>query len=162
MLATRGDGTVEFHAQTVLSAIECAGPDKGFKVHAHCSGKLRTWEADRLIANVGYSPDNSLYRELQVQECYASFGLMNLAGALLKSPGGDGVSTASPGAAALRNPEPNFFILGAKSYGRNSAFLLRAGFEQVREVFGLIVGNAELISRFPGLRQLKSRLGTLS
>jgi hypothetical protein len=162
MLATRGDGNVEFHAQTVVTAIECAGPDKGFKVHAVCASKTRTWEADRLIANVGYTPDNTLYRELQIRECYASFGPSNLASALLKSPGGDGLSAASPGAAALRNPEPNFFILGAKSYGRNSRFLLRTGFEQVRDLFGLITGNAELISRFPGLRQIKSRLGTIS
>ncbi len=48
------------------------------------------------------------------------------------------------GGSLLRNPEPNFYILGAKSYGRNSAFLLRAGFEQVREVFALITGKADL------------------
>jgi thioredoxin reductase len=155
MLATRGDGNVEFHAQTVVSAIECAGPDKGFKVHTHCAGKSKTWEADRLIANVGYSPDNSLYRELQIQECYATFGPANLASALLKSAAGDGLSAASGGAAALRNPEPHFFVLGAKSYGRNSSFLLRTGLEQVRDVFGLIAGNTELISRFPGLRQIR-------
>ena len=45
------------------------------------------------------------------------------------------------GAATLRNPEPNFYILGAKSYGRNSNFLLRTGFEQVRDVFTLITGE---------------------
>ena len=48
------------------------------------------------------------------------------------------------GAKALRNPEPNFFILGAKSYGRNSNFLLRTGFTQVREVFTLITGKPDL------------------
>jgi hypothetical protein len=48
------------------------------------------------------------------------------------------------GANTLRNPEPNFFILGAKSYGRHSHFLLRTGFEQVREVFTLITGKADL------------------
>jgi hypothetical protein len=35
---------------------------------------------------------------------------------------------------ALRVPEPNFFVLGMKSYGRNSTFLLRVGYEQVDEV----------------------------
>jgi hypothetical protein len=34
----------------------------------------------------------------------------------------------------LRNPEPNFFLLGAKSYGRNSQFLMRTGYDQVNEV----------------------------
>ena len=49
-----------------------------------------------------------------------------------------------PGPETLRNPEPNFYILGAKSFGRNSQFLLRLGFEQVRDVFTLITGNAKL------------------
>ena len=29
----------------------------------------------------------------------------------------------------------DFFVLGAKSYGRNSSFLIRLGVEQVQEVF---------------------------
>ncbi|MGH7226882.1 MAG: NAD(P)-binding domain-containing protein, partial [Gemmataceae bacterium] len=42
-LATRGDGNVEFHGQTVVTAIDCAGADKGFKVHTLSAGKTRTW-----------------------------------------------------------------------------------------------------------------------
>ena len=99
---------------------------------------------ERVIANVGYTPDTDLYRELQVHECYASLGPMNLAAALLKHGGGDCLTVPPQGPAALRNPEPNFFILGAKSYGRNSNFLLRTGFEQVRDVFTLITGKADL------------------
>ena len=154
MLATRGDGNVEFHPQTVITGIECAGADRGFKVRAVCAGKAVTWETDRLIANVGYTPDNSLYRELQVHESFVSLGPMNLASTLLKHPGGDGLALSSPGGAVLRNPEPNFFILGAKSYGRNAHFLLRTGFEQVREVFAMIASDADLKRRFPGLRQM--------
>jgi len=30
------------------------------------------------------------------------------------------------------------FLLGAKSYGRNSQFLLRIGWQQVEDVFGLL------------------------
>ena len=136
-LATRGDGNVEFHNQTVVEAIECAGPDRGFKVTARCGGKPRTWEVERLIANVGYSPNSSLYRELQVAECYATLRPSS-------QPAADGLNATSPGGSFLRTPEPSFFVLGAKSYGRNSSFLLRAGFEQVREVFALITGNPDL------------------
>jgi thioredoxin reductase len=144
MLATRGDGNVEFHAQTVVTTIECAGPDRGFKVRAQCAGRSVTWEADRLIANVGYTPNTDLYRELQVHECFASLAPMNLGVALLKHSGADGVAHPSQGAATLRNPEPNFYLLGAKSYGRHSQFLLRTGFEQVRDVFSLLTGKANL------------------
>jgi hypothetical protein len=143
-LATRGDGNVEFHPQSVVTDIECAGADRSFKVRVRCAGKPATWEADRLIANVGYTPNTDLYRELRVHECYASLGPMNLAAALLKHTGGDCLAIPSQGAATLRNPEPNFYILGAKSYGRNAQFLLRTGFEQVRDVFTLITGKANL------------------
>ncbi len=159
MLATRGDGNVEFHAQTVVTAIDCAGADKGFKVRTLCAGKTKTWEADRLIANVGYTPDNSLYRELQIHECYASLGPMNVAAGLLKHAGGDALAVPTQGAAALRNPEPNFFVLGAKSYGRNSSFLLRTGFEQIRELFAWLITNADLANRFPALRQMRKNSG---
>lgn len=144
MLATRADGNVEFHNQTVIEAIESAGPDKGFKVSARSAGKEKTWEADRIIANVGYTPDTQLYRELQVHECYATLGPMNLSAALLKHAGADCLQIPAAGAQTLKNPEPNFYILGAKSYGRNSNFLLRTGFEQVREVFTLISGRNDL------------------
>jgi thioredoxin reductase len=143
-LATRGEGNVEFHPQSSVEAVEWLGPDKGFKVTARCAGKARTWEVERVVGNVGYTPDTGLYRELQVHECYASLGPMALAASLLKHTGGDCLSIPPQGPNVLRNPEPNFFILGAKSYGRNSNFLLRAGFEQVRDVFALITGKADL------------------
>ena len=44
----------------------------------------------------------------------------------------------------LRNPEPDFYILGAKSYGKNSQFLIRLGLEQVRDVYQLLTGDSEL------------------
>src|SRR5207245_526038 len=143
-IATRNDANVEFHKQTVIEAIEPVSVDKGFRVIARCAGTPCAWEVDRVIANVGYSPDTSLYRELQVHECYASLGPMNLAVALLKHAGADCLTVPAQGADTLRNPEPSFYILGAKSYGRNSNFLLRNGFAQVREVFSLITGKTAL------------------
>ena len=143
-LATRTDGNVEFHNQSVIEAIDSAGADKGFKVTVRCAGKQRTWDVDRIVANVGYSPDTSLYRELQIHECYASLAPMKLAAALLEHAGTDCLNIPSQGPETLRNPEPGFFILGAKSYGRNSQFLLRNGFEQVRDVFRLITGKSDL------------------
>jgi thioredoxin reductase len=121
-LASRCDGNVEFHSQSAIQGVECAGPDKGFKVTVRCGGKLFTWDVDRVIANVGYSPRSDVHRELHVRE---SAGIPNAA---------DG----------LRQAEPNYYLLGSKSYGRNSEFLLRAGFEQVREVFTLITCKSGL------------------
>ncbi|MER5216869.1 NAD(P)-binding domain-containing protein [Streptomyces sp. NPDC002838] len=91
---------------------------------------------DHIVALTGYVGDASLYRQLQVHECYATAAPMNLSAALLGSAGGDCLTQPAVGISALRNPEPHFFILGAKSYGRLNTFLLRTGYEQVDQVIG--------------------------
>lgn len=98
---------------------------------------------DRIVAQVGYRPDRSLYEELQVHECYATQGPIKLAAALLGEMSGDCLSQTSPGAGTLRNPEPGFFILGAKSYGRDSRFLIRVGLEQIEAAFSLLEAAAQ-------------------
>jgi hypothetical protein len=143
MLACRGEGNVEFHAGSTVESLVTLGPDKGFTVTAAVNGKSTTWTVDRVIASVGFSPDTTLYRELQIQECPTTLGPSGVAAALAKQTG-DCLTIAPLGPAALKTPEPNFFVLGAKSYGRNSQFLLRTGFEQVRDVFALITGNPKL------------------
>mmetsp|Transcript_54361 Transcript_54361/g.101942 ORF Transcript_54361/g.101942 Transcript_54361/m.101942 type:complete len:437 (+) Transcript_54361:121-1431(+) len=94
-------------------------------------------EVDQFIGCCGYHPDSSLYEELQVHQCYASNGPMKLAATLLGGSG-DCLKQVSAGVDSLRNPEPGFFILGSKSYGRNSAFLLKIGHEQVSTVLDAV------------------------
>jgi putative NAD(P)-binding protein len=93
---------------------------------------------DRVLALNGGVGDFSLYRQLQVHECYATSAPMKLSAALLGAAAGDCLEQQSHGPETLTNPEPGFFILGAKSYGRNSQFLLRIGWSQVDDVFGLL------------------------
>ena len=91
-------------------------------------------EVDRVLSLTGYVPDASIYRQLQVHECYATAAPIELSAVLLGDEAGDCLVQESHGVDVLRSPEPNFFLLGAKSYGRNSRFLLRIGYEQVDEV----------------------------
>ena len=77
-------------------------------------------EFDRVIANVGYHPDASIYRELQLSE----------------SP--------ETGAAVQPIAEPDFYVLGAKSRGRDSGFLIGDGLEQIRALFAIVGDRAEL------------------
>ena len=93
---------------------------------------------DRVLALNGGVGDYSLYRQLQVHECYATAAPMKLSAALLGAATGDCLEQQSHGPDTLTNPEPGFFILGAKSYGRNSQFLLRIGWAQVDDVLGLL------------------------
>ncbi len=101
------------------------------------TGDVEEIAVDRIIGLTGFVGDTSLYRQLQVHECYATAAPMNLSAALLGAAG-DGpancLAQSSHGVDTLRVPEPNFFVLGMKSYGRNSTFLLRVGYEQVDEV----------------------------
>ncbi|HYR68512.1 MAG TPA: NAD-binding protein [Candidatus Dormibacteraeota bacterium] len=118
------------------------------------AGEERRIEVDRVLALVGYRPDTTIYRELQVHLCYASEGPMSLAAAVLsagqKSPGraGDCLSQVAHGPESLRTPEPGFFILGSKSYGRNPAFLLTIGHQQILDTLSLL--GAEQTVLFPG------------
>ncbi|HEY0782336.1 MAG TPA: hypothetical protein VGE98_07780, partial [Thermoanaerobaculia bacterium] len=98
-----------------------------------------TVAVDRVLALTGAVGDHGLYRQLQVHECYATCGPMKLSAALLGAGGGgDCLAQTSHGVETLTNPEPGFFILGSKSYGRNNTFLLRVGWEQVAEVFAAL------------------------
>lgn len=108
------------------------------------SGKTTSLVVDRVLALVGYQPDTAMTRELQIHQCYASEGPMALAAALLGASGGDCLKQASPGAATLRTTEPGFFVIGHKSHGRRSDFLLRVGREQVRDIFRLLEGSPDL------------------
>src|SRR4029078_9472318 len=91
---------------------------------------------DRILALTGAVGDHRLYRQLQVHECYATCGPMKLSAALFAAGGlgGDCLQQAAHSVDTRTNPEPRFFLLGAKSYGRNNSFLLRVGWEQVAEV----------------------------
>jgi hypothetical protein len=97
-------------------------------------------QVDRLLALTGSVGDASLYRQLQVHECYATAAPMKLAAALLGDASGDCLAQGSHGAETLRNPEPGFFILGSKSYGRNATFLLRVGWQQADDLLALLSG----------------------
>jgi len=106
-----------------------------------------TYPFDRIVANVGYQPNRWIIEELQIHRCYATDGPMKLAAALLGKPGADCLDQTACGPQTLLNPEPNFYILGAKSYGRKSNFLLSVGLNQIREVFSLI-GDRETLDLY--------------
>ena len=110
--------------------LEVAGPRPGES----------TIQTDFLVSNCGYRPDSELYQELQMHQCYATEGPMNLAAAMMPSSGGsaDCLKQVAPGAATLLNPEPGFLILGMKSYGRGSRFIMKIGHEQVEHAMTLL------------------------
>ena len=111
-------------------------------------GRSVDLDVDRVLALVGYRPDTEITRELQIHHCYATEGPMALASAVLAdaiaAPGaaGDCMQQSTHGPETLRTPEPGFFVLGAKSYGRNPQFLLSLGHRQVEDILGLVEADA--------------------
>ena len=91
-------------------------------------------DTDLIIAATGYRPDISLARELHVQTCWATEGTYPLSASLLGETGGDCLAVAGFGAETLKHPEPNYFALGMKSYGRSPVFLIRTGREQIESL----------------------------
>ncbi len=118
--------------------VEAVGPGATFGLRLD-SGEVIE-DVSVVLANVGFKPDSRLYSELQIHQCYASDGPMKLAAALLAQSGGGGdcLAQTSMGPDVLASPEPNFFLLGSKSYGRRSDFLLRLGIEQIDDLRTLL------------------------
>jgi thioredoxin reductase len=117
---------------------EISKPNGRFEVVLRNGGDPERIAVDRVLSLTGSVGDHGLYRQLQVHECYATCGPIKLSAAILGAGSSDCLAQSSHGADTLTNPEPNFFILGAKSYGRNNTFLMRIGWEQVGEVFGML------------------------
>jgi NADPH-dependent 2,4-dienoyl-CoA reductase/sulfur reductase-like enzyme len=89
------------------------------------------------IAILGAGP-TGLEAALAAAESGHPFTLYEAAPEAAALAGGACLAQTTHGADSLTNPEPGFFILGSKSYGRNNTFLMRIGWEQVAEVFGVI------------------------
>lgn len=96
---------------------------------------------DYVIANTGYHPDRSIYDNLSIQECYRTKGPLALAVKLFASSNADCLKQTSHGPNSMLTTEKNFFIVGNKSYGRQTNFLMQIGFEQVKDIFQLIQAN---------------------
>ncbi|MCA9245617.1 MAG: FAD-dependent oxidoreductase [Planctomycetales bacterium] len=103
-----------------------------------------TLVVDRILAQIGYMPHWGMCRELQLHLCYATVGPMRLAAALQEKASDDCLDQTASGPQTLFNPEANFYVLGAKSYGRNSQFLIATGHAQIRDLFSIIGDRHDL------------------
>ncbi len=97
-------------------------------------------EIDEIVCATGQRPDLAPLRELRVRldpwlECAEALGP-------LIDPNLHSCGTVRPhGARDLAHPEPGFYAVGVKSYGRAPTFLLATGYEQVRSVAALLAGD---------------------
>ncbi|MDR3494031.1 MAG: NAD(P)-binding domain-containing protein, partial [Ancalomicrobiaceae bacterium] len=97
---------------------------------------------DRIIAATGQRPDLALTRELRL-ELDPWLESAKALGPLI-DPNEHSCGSVPPhGHRELAHPEPGFYTVGIKSYGRAPTFLLLTGYEQVRSVAAAIAGDTE-------------------
>jgi thioredoxin reductase len=97
-------------------------------------------EIDRIVCAAGARPDLELTRELRVR--HDPWLESTDALAPLIDPNEHSCGTVRPhGHRELAHPEPGYYAVGAKSYGRAPNFLLATGYEQVRSVVAALAGD---------------------
>jgi thioredoxin reductase len=105
------------------------------------AGDARRIEAiDEIVVAAGGRPDLALASELRVK-LDPSIESTELLAPLI-DPNVHSCGTVRPhGHRELAHPEPRFYAVGAKSYGRAPNFLLATGHEQVRSVVAALAGD---------------------
>lgn len=95
---------------------------------------------DRIVAATGQRPDLALTRELRL-DLDPWLESVKALGPLI-DPNEHSCGDVPPhGHRELSHPEPGFYTVGIKSYGRAPTFLLLTGYEQVRSVAAAIAGD---------------------
>jgi hypothetical protein len=132
------DGRVKLLAPFAATEVELM--QTSIRVSALITGSAATLDVGRIVVATGFRPDLSILRELRVALDPAIEAPPALAP--LIDPNVHSCGTVPPhGAAELAHPEPDFYIIGSKSYGRAPTFLMVTGYEQVRSVVAEIVGD---------------------
>jgi hypothetical protein len=104
------------------------------------SGGRRSIIADRVVAATGYRPDHTIAAELRLDLDPILGSTRTLAP--LIDPNVHSCGTVRPhGVDELAHPEPGYYAVGVKSYGRAPTFLLATGYEQVRSITAALAGD---------------------
>ncbi|MFG6278953.1 FAD-dependent oxidoreductase [Microbacterium sp. 5K110] len=106
----------------------------------------RTLTADRVVVLTGFRPDLSFLSELRLELDPTLQAPVRIAAEVDPNVHSCG-SVAATGAVDLAQPEPDFYLVGAKSYGRAPTFLALTGYEQVRSVVAELAGDHEAARR---------------
>jgi thioredoxin reductase len=122
----------------------------GFSVHAITptpDGRVsvsdrtgRAVTADRIVSATGFRPDHAITAELRL-DLDPVLGSTRALAPLI-DPNEHSCGTVPPhGVDELAHPEPGYYAIGVKSYGRAPTFLVTTGYEQARSVVAALAGD---------------------
>jgi hypothetical protein len=125
---------------TAFSAEGIASKDGRVSVVGRSGNNPVKMLVDHIVVTTGFRPDFSFLRELRIDIDPTVEAPPALAP--LIDPNLHSCETVPPhGVEELTHPEKDFYIVGAKSYGRAPTFLMKTGYEQVRSVVAEIAGD---------------------
>jgi glycine/D-amino acid oxidase-like deaminating enzyme len=108
--------------------------------HGLVSTDGRKVDAEVIVNATGARPDHTLAGELRL-DLDPILGSTRALAPLI-DPNVHSCGTVPPhGVDELAQPEPGFYMVGAKSYGRAPTFLLATGYEQVRSIVAALAGD---------------------
>ena len=131
-------GRLELHLGFGVRAIERTAT--GLRLIALDPQRACIDEVDEIVAATGARPDLEMLREvrLRLDPWIESTDAL----APLIDPNEHSCGTVRPhGHRELAHPEPGFYAIGAKSYGRAPNFLMATGYEQARSVVAALAGD---------------------
>jgi hypothetical protein len=137
-----GFGVREIAREISAPRPRASAPHSGVQltVHADDASLPPISGIDEIVAATGSRPDLALTRELRLRwdaalECAEAL-------APLIDPNVHSCGTVrAHGHRELRHPETDFYVIGAKSYGRAPNFLMATGYEQARSVVAAVAGD---------------------
>ena len=135
-------GAGMFHIVAPFFITEIKDENNAMVVIGKTPNGMETVVVDEIISTTGSRPNLDMLRELRLDIDHSLESVRALAPVI--DPNLHSCGTVPPhGEAELRHPEPNFYIVGMKSYGRAPTFLLLTGYEQVRSVVAMLAGDIQ-------------------
>ncbi|WP_319463745.1 FAD-dependent oxidoreductase [Micromonospora sp. RTP1Z1] len=133
------DGRIRLLTGFSVYALTPAG-DRVAVVVRHADGSEEAVTVDRIVAATGFRPDHSIAAELRL-DLDPVMGATRALAPLIDPNEHSCGTVPSHGVDQLAHPEPGYYAVGMKSYGRAPTFLMATGYEQVRSVAAALAGD---------------------
>lgn len=130
------------YTETVIRRLDRDGD--GLRVGLHGPHGELNVHVDHIVGCTGLTAAENLWSELEIHQCYASGAPMATSAAMLEDAMDFRHTPYALGADSLKNPEPGFYVLGSKSYGRNRGFTIHIGLGQIVAAFRDICNDPSL------------------
>jgi len=133
-------GVIEVHTSFTITAFTPS--TDGLTVHGSTPAGPTELAVDLLVPATGFRPNLAILSELRLALDPAVDAPHQL-GPLIDPEFHSCGSVEPHGEKLLAHPEPGFYIVGMKSYGRAPTFLMATGYEQVRSIAAALAGDRE-------------------